>query len=492
MSKPAAIFVAAAMAVTAGCVSVIASRGLSLGLPESILAGFLALAVMAVTHLAFLRASPKDDGRVDDIDRVVTELQSRLETAEARLAMLDGAGAERARAATRPLVEEIAALSGLVTTIAKEVAGHDVAIAKLKSGPAMEAQPVTAPQVQPQAPRAQAPQVQAPQVQAPPVHAAPGYAPQPPAPAYVETAPARQAPSRAAAPYRAEPPALQPVPEPFDLDDQGADAGGGEEIGRLFARALSENRIEPYLQPIVALPGRRATHYEALARLVERDGAMGAADFVKAAGERIAEVDRLTIERAAGVVERLSARGGGSVFVNLSPLTLSDQRVVGEIGAFLEQRKDIARMIVLEMRQADMAELSEASRRTLDGFVERGVKISLDDAQDIRFDPRALVRQGVRFIKVPAARLLDPEAARGVAIHPADLSGLLARHGVDLIATHVEEERTVPELLDMDVRLAQGFLFGMPRPVRPAAEGSAPERAVPAAAARLVPRAATR
>ena len=52
-------------------------------------------------------------------------------------------------------------------------------------------------------------------------------------------------------------------------------------------------------------------------------------------------------------------------------------------------------------------------------------------------------------------------------IHPSDLSDLLGRFGIDLIAERIEGERAVVDLLDFDVRFGQGFLFAPPRPLRP-------------------------
>ena len=62
-------------------------------------------------------------------------------------------------------------------------------------------------------------------------------------------------------------------------------------------------------------------------------------------------------------------------------------------------------------------------------------------------------------------------------IHPSDLSDLLGRFGIDLIAERIEGERAVVDLLDYDVRFGQGFLFAPPRPLRPegaSATGGAP------------------
>jgi cyclic-di-GMP phosphodiesterase TipF (flagellum assembly factor) len=98
---------------------------------------------------------------------------------------------------------------------------------------------------------------------------------------------------------------------------------------------------------------------------------------------------------------------------------------------------------------------------------QRGYRFSIDHVTDLRIEPRDLADRGVRFIKVPAALLLDPRQMSTSDIHPSDLSDLLGRFGIDLIAEKIEGERAVVDLLDYDVRFGQGFLFAPPRPLRP-------------------------
>ena len=99
----------------------------------------------------------------------------------------------------------------------------------------------------------------------------------------------------------------------------------------------------------------------------------------------------------------------------------------------------------------------------------------------MRLDPRELADRGVKFIKVPATMLLDQKQLSTADIHAADLSDLLGRFGIDLVAERIEGERAVVDLLDYDVRFGQGFLFAPPRPLRP--EGAAsPAEPAPSAA----------
>ena len=73
-------------------------------------------------------------------------------------------------------------------------------------------------------------------------------------------------------------------------------------------------------------------------------------------------------------------------------------------------------------------------------------------------------------LPLPQGAGRDAAAQRAIRasgdIHPADLSDLLARYHIDLIAERIESESSVVDLLDFDVRFGQGFLFSQPRPVR--------------------------
>ncbi len=90
----------------------------------------------------------------------------------------------------------------------------------------------------------------------------------------------------------------------------------------------------------------------------------------------------------------------------------------------------------------------------------------MDHVTDLRMEPRELSERGFRFLKVSGAMLVRSGNAASGDIHPADLSDLLARYHIDLIAERIENESVVVDLLDLDVRFGQGFLFSPPRPVR--------------------------
>ena len=133
---------------------------------------------------------------------------------------------------------------------------------------------------------------------------------------------------------------------------------------------------------------------------------------------------------------------------------------------FLEANRAIAPSIVLEFTQSFVRSAGPIENESLAALADRGFRFSLDNLRDLRLEPRELAARGFRFVKVPGTLLLNRTGTATSDIHPADLSDLLGRFGIDLIAEKIESEGVVVDLLDCDVRFGQGFLFSAPRPVR--------------------------
>jgi cyclic-di-GMP phosphodiesterase TipF (flagellum assembly factor) len=303
------------------------------------------------------------------------------------------------------------------------------------------------------------------------------------------------APSRAAAPplaVEADKPVVPPPaaeekraapPPPASTPAAAAETMPSRSNGQTLAAvrgAVEENRLDIYLQPLVTLPQRKVRYYEAVTRLRDdKDQLIAAEDFIgvaEAAG-LIGRIDHMVMLRCVQVLRRLMVRNKEvGVFCNVAASTLSNTAMFSQCLDFLDANRALAPSFVLEFKQATFRNLGPTETEHLASLAQRGYRFSIDHVTDLRFEPRELADRGVRFIKVPAALLLDPKLNSASDIHPSDLSDLLGRFGIDLIAEKIEGERSVVDLLDFDVRFGQGFLFAPPRPLRPegATNGAAP------------------
>jgi cyclic-di-GMP phosphodiesterase TipF (flagellum assembly factor) len=233
--------------------------------------------------------------------------------------------------------------------------------------------------------------------------------------------------------------------------------------------SLEENRVDLYLQPIVSLPQRKLRYYEALSRLRAEDGTViMPAQYMKIAAPvgLMSVVDNLLLFRCVQIVRRLVQRQRGvGVFCNISGETLSDEEFFPQFLEYMHHNRDLAAQIVFEFDQSVVLGADLRAEENLRYLASLGFALSMDHVETLALDFDRLKGLGFRHIKV-RADTLAAGTGLDMSVPPEQLKAQLERHGLNLIAEHVETERAVVQLLDYAVDFAQGYLFGEPRPVR--------------------------
>ena len=444
MIRISTIFIAICMVLVSACLGLIMYSLAGISGSESAIVALAALTFLILYNAVSMRLRDRTDvgnqiadlsRGTADLARQVAEFGRRLSAAEAKIVSGNSAGADRIQA----VVGEINELGGLVKQLAVSVANHEELLAE----PA------------PLAPTAPAEQPPTPKIEA--------------APALPQSAPPR--------------PPVERAPITVVASQAGGQSAGPRSQAQILAslrNAVDQNRLDIYLKPMVTLPQRKVRFYEAVTRLRdERDQVLPAEDFIELAEAAglIGRVDHMVLLRCVQVLRRLMVRNKDvGVFCNMAAATLANAEIFAQCLDFLEANRALAPSFILEFKQSMFRKLGPVETEHLAALAQRGYRFSIDHVTDLRIEPRELADRGVRYIKVPASLLLDPKQSAASDIHPSDLSDLLGRFGIDLIAERIEGERSVVDLLDFDVRFGQGFLFAPPRPLRPegAANAAAP------------------
>ncbi|SDT48084.1 EAL domain-containing protein [Bradyrhizobium canariense] len=443
MIRISTIFIAICMVLVAASLGLVLYSVAGISGTESAIVALTALTFLILYNAVSMRLRDRTDvgGQITDLSRgtadlarQVAEFGRRLAVVEGRVTSANSTGADRIQA----VVGEINELGVLVKQLAASVATHDDLLA---SGvPAAAPVPANQPEHDRQ----------------------------------------KQLPLSGEGTSVAAPAAAPPVTvaaEPVSSHNQA-------QVLTAVKNAIEENRLDLYLQPMVTLPQRKVRFYEAVTRLRDdKDQIITADDFVgiaEAAG-LIGRIDHMVMLRCVQVLRRLMVRNKEvGIFCNVAAATLGNPATFAQCLDFLEANRALAPAFVLEFKQATFRNLGSTETEHLAALVQRGFRFSIDHVTDLRIEPRELADRGVRFIKVPAVLLLDQRQTSTSDIHPSDLSDLLGRFGIDLIAERIEGERSVVDLLDYDVRFGQGFLFAPPRPLRPegasATGGAAPNK----------------
>ena len=244
--------------------------------------------------------------------------------------------------------------------------------------------------------------------------------------------------------------------------------------------ALTENRIDLYLQPVVTLPQRRTVFYESFTRLRDPSNrVMMPAEYLSVAeGEGLLPaIDNLLLFRCAQIVRRLARQDRKvGVFCNVSLASLGDETFFPQFLDFLSQNRDLKDALIFELGQATFDARGAAEARNMAKLADLGFRFSIDKVQTLDLDFADLQRSDVRFIKVAAdlliEQLLDLDGAAPLPTQPdiqaADFAPLTRRYGLELIAEKVESEKQVVDILELDIGMGQGHLFGEPRAIKEA------------------------
>ena len=242
------------------------------------------------------------------------------------------------------------------------------------------------------------------------------------------------------------------------------------ELLETIRASLEENRVDLYLQPIVSLPQRKLRFYEALSRLRAEDGSViMPAQYIKIAAPAglMSVVDNLLLFRCVQIVRRLTSKNKGvGVFCNISGDTLRDAEFFPQFLEYMQHNKDLAGQIVFEFSQDAVLRAGKEGEANLGRLAGTGYALSMDHIKSLALDFDRLKAIGFRYLKVRADTLTTGMDAARAAVAAEDFKSLLERYGLNLIVEHVEDEKTVVQLLDYAVDYAQGYLFGEPRAVR--------------------------
>lgn len=239
--------------------------------------------------------------------------------------------------------------------------------------------------------------------------------------------------------------------------------------------ALRTDQVDIFLQPVVSLPQRKHRYYELFSRIRAGLDANGQPHYllpeqylgVAADAGLMATIDNLLLFRCMQLLRETEKRHQNvGFFCNISAATLNDAAFMREFLSYMGQNPNLTTKLVFELSQHDLMQGGLFATGFLDGLRRLGFRFSMDQVTSLDLDWNELARHEIRFVKLDAARLLDPDGRFADPRVVRDLRQQLDRNNIDLIVEKIETEPQLVELLDLYIDFGQGYLFGEPRLAR--------------------------
>ncbi|MCE2950918.1 MAG: EAL domain-containing protein [Alphaproteobacteria bacterium] len=241
-----------------------------------------------------------------------------------------------------------------------------------------------------------------------------------------------------------------------------------EQLLTIIKDALSEDRIEMLMQPIVSLPQRKMRGFECYSRLRDENGDVVVPDhYIDIAEERdfMRIIDNTLLFRCVQLVRKALKKDlSVKFFCNLSLATLRDKMFLESFIEFLASNATLAPNLIFEVEYEDLVKEDPPTLAALSKLAEKGCHFSADHVPTLAgVDFDKLKRYAVQFLKVDIHLMIEALNEENPPLSLRAFQERATHHKMDVIVTKVEEEKDLLEILDYQFDYGQGYLFGKPR-----------------------------
>lgn len=230
--------------------------------------------------------------------------------------------------------------------------------------------------------------------------------------------------------------------------------------------AISHNRVNLFVQPIVTLPQRKTAFFEIFGRLCLSPGEyLPARDYLAFAKEEhlINRLDTKVLSQSLQFIRKQQSRGyGQGYFINIKPFTLRNGLFMNNLIRELQSNPSLAKLLIFEINQRDFLMLSPAEIKIIHALAQTGCRFSLDHVDDIPNSAHHLHAHYITYLKIKTSVFKSANRDDDNFQSLLKKKRLLEINGISMIAEHVENEKDVLHTLDFDIEYAQGYLFGRP------------------------------
>ena len=240
-------------------------------------------------------------------------------------------------------------------------------------------------------------------------------------------------------------------------------------------RAVEEDELALYIQPIVPVEGRleQRQHAELLLRMVENKGTgeeriIPPTAFLPAA-ERyhlMPMIDRWVLHKA---LHKLATNDGdvallATCAINLSGQSLNDLKLYDYILELLKETGVNPKRLCFEITESAVIANMDMARQFVDGLRKIGCRFALDDFGSGLSTFDYLKQLNVDYVKLDGTLVRDVATSRVSQAMVHAVNYVAHVMGMKSIAEFVESDDIMQALRKLSVDYAQGYAIGKPKP----------------------------
>ncbi len=242
-------------------------------------------------------------------------------------------------------------------------------------------------------------------------------------------------------------------------------------------KAIDNDEVEPYYQPLVCLETGEVLGFEVLARWKLHDGNVRMPDEFIAVAEQTGMIDALyysILRQAAQAVRHWPPEMHFAV--NLSPRQFDDEWLVEKTLAILSEAGIAPGRLEIEITENALVEDLEQAKHIIKAFKSQGIQISLDDFGTGYSSLRHLSELQFDKLKIDRSFIHDIEKNEASQTIVRTITSMAHHLGLKVTCEGLETDGNATQVIDFGCDIGQGYLYGRPAPTTDAAAGGDPSK----------------
>ncbi len=232
----------------------------------------------------------------------------------------------------------------------------------------------------------------------------------------------------------------------------------------VILKALEDDRIVPWFQPLLNNHTGRVDRYECLMRIEMPDGSVLTPwRFLPVAQEaRLqGEMSRALFRQALRHMQKSSA----GFSLNLSMSDMEDEALVQLFSETFSQKPALARRITIEILETEDVQDNQSVEHFLQHMRDLGCTLAIDDFGSGYSNLSQLLRLGVDQLKIDASLIRNLDSSpQSQATVRAILEFARAAQVKAVVAEHVSSHQIQRIVQELGIDYSQGFWIGKPEP----------------------------
>jgi len=226
-------------------------------------------------------------------------------------------------------------------------------------------------------------------------------------------------------------------------------------------KAIEEDRIVPYFQPIFDMKQQDITKYEALVRLIEEDGnVLSPFFFLEAAkkGNYYLQITEIMLEKVFALFKYMEKE----VTINLSFLDISSTLIYDKIIDLLEKNPETASRVTFELLEDEEVEDNDVLLDFIKVVQTYGVKIAIDDFGSGYSNFQRIMDINPDIVKIDGSIIKDISTNEKSQVLTEAINTFSHSLGIQTVAEFVSQEDIFLKVSEYGIDYVQGYYIAEP------------------------------